>query len=439
MKSIFLFFVPIFFASNAVSQPGHKNLPPASPQFNFRPTARPDRMLLTWTSDPSNTQTITWRTDTTVEVAYAEITKASSSPGFHKNVDRYQAETSLLLNDFSSAAYHQVTFTQLQPATRYLYRVGSGDFWSEWISFETMSDGFKPYTFLYLGDAQNKLYSHWARVIREAYKEAPDASFILHAGDLVNHSQNDYEWGEWFEAGSFIHRILPTIATPGNHEYIKDLDGNKIGISPFWGAQFNFPKNGPGGLQDRCYFMDVLDTRIVTLDSNHDIELQAQWLEKTLKDNPNRWTLVTFHHPVVSAARGRVNEAVLMQWKPILDKYKVDLVLQGHDHTYARGQNLVTDTSPYEQEAGTVYVVSISGTKMYSLTDQLWMTRSAENTQLYQVINVFEDHLVYRSFTANGEVYDAFKLIKKGQGPNVLEELPKSVKDTHRFPSEIQE
>jgi hypothetical protein len=44
------------------------------------------------------------------------------------------------------------------------------------------------------------------------------------------------------------------------------------------------------------------------------------------------------------------------------------------------------------------------------------MTRTAQNTQLYQIINVEGDLLTYKAYTAVGEVYDAFTLRKTPNG-----------------------
>ena len=46
----------------------------------------------------------------------------------------------------------------------------------------------------YVGDAQNYVYDLWSRLIREGYKKAPEASFILHAGDLIDDAHNEEEW-----------------------------------------------------------------------------------------------------------------------------------------------------------------------------------------------------------------------------------------------------
>ncbi len=125
-----------------------------------------------------------------------------------------------------------------------------------------------------------------------------------------------------------------------------------------------------------------------------------------------------FHHPVFSTAEGRDNETLRGLWKPLFDRDRVDLVLTGHDHTYGRGQNLPVGGNAVDTRAGPVYVVSVSGPKMYSLDDEAWWDRAAENTQLYQIISVDGDRLQYEARTAVGDLYDAFELVKHEGLPN---------------------
>ena len=160
------------------------------------------------------------------------------------------------------------------------------------------------------------------------------------------------------------------------------------------------------------------------------IDEQTQWLEEVLKDNPNNWTVATFHHPIFSASRGRDNSTLRLLWKPIFDKYKIDIVLQGHDHTYTRGR-----VQPYEQNllsgqnvkdaTGTVYVVSVSGGKMYKVKPgweqyEALRDRIGNNKQLFQVISIDGDKLSYKSYTAIGELFDAFDLVKNSNGVNTF-------------------
>lgn len=116
----------------------------------------------------------------------------------------------------------------------------------------------------------------------------------------------------------------------------------------------------------------------------------------------------------------------------------MDLVLNGHDHTYARTGDLAgramvgTENVPegyrqaWDPNIGTVYVVSVSGPKMYAQEHTDWAVRRAEDTQLFQVITVDGDELRYQARTATGRLYDAFTLRKRAGLPNaLLEVLPR--------------
>ncbi len=380
--------------------------------------SRPDRICLTWRSDPATTQAVSWRTAADADSGFAEIARADASPRFEKLAQRLPSVSQILRADSGPARFHEVEFDGLEPATLYAYRVGDGrSTWSEWFHFRTASHQAEPFTFIYFGDAQNSILSLWSRAIRSAFSDAPRARLMLHAGDLVNSAESDREWGEWFDAGSFIHAMVPAIPVPGNHEYATVDDTRRL--SHHWRPTFALPLNGPAGLEESVYWLDVQDVRFVVLNSNEQLRKQAQWLDGVLQANPNRWTVVTHHHPLFSSAKGRDNQALRELFKPRYDRYGVDLVLQGHDHSYARGRNLPTGAA-VRDSSGTMYVVSVSGPKMYQLTEDRWMARGAENTQLYQLITIDTDTLRYRAVTVTGELYDAFELHKQADGPNRL-------------------
>lgn len=396
-----------------------------------RPTALPDRIVLTWQGDPARSQSVTWRTDASVERAVAQIALAEAGPGFPAKAQTVEAVTTPLTTDLGPAHYHTARFENLKPRTKYVYRVGDGVNWSEWIQFRTAADRPEPFSFIYFGDAQNDIKAHWSRVIREAYSDAPKARFIIHAGDLINSANRDAEWGEWFQAGGWVNAMMPSIPSPGNHEYAREPDDTRR-LSRHWRPQFALPENGPKGLEETVYFIDYQGARIISLNSNERQAEQVEWLEKALANNPNRWTILTFHHPIFSSARGRDNPELRALWKPLFDKHRVDLVLQGHDHTYARS-NLRTGMNVREAESGTVYVVSVSGPKMYNLERSDWMQRAAEDTQLYQIISIDGNRLTYEARTATGDLYDAFELHKRRGRPNrLVEKTPKDLPERLR-------
>jgi 3',5'-cyclic AMP phosphodiesterase CpdA len=323
-----------------------------------------------------------------------------------------------------------VNFTDLSPATKYAYRVGDGVNWSEWFHFSTAEADAEKFSFIYFGDAQNDIRNKWSRVIREAYSDAPKAAFMLHAGDLVNHAEADAEWGEWCGAGQWLNAMMPSIAIPGNHEQGRAEDGTRR-LSHHWRPQFALPENGPEGFEETCYTLVYGNTLFVGMNSTQDYAPQAQWLDEVLAKNNSKWVICTFHHPVFSTGKDRDNEALRNAWKPILDKYKVDLVLQGHDHTYGRTgletplvtvENVATGITGIDEKTGTVYVVSVSGPKMYDLNRKDFMVKAAAGTQLYQIISIDGDTLRFEARTAVGDVYDKFELNKrKGQINELIE------------------
>lgn len=390
----------------------------------FANTGAPENIVLTWKEDPSTSQAVTWRTDESINHGYAEIALADAAPTFWETSTQHKAETVILQTENGLKYYHSVNFIDLKPNTLYAYRVGTDEHWSEWFHFKTAGNGNEPFSFIYFGDAQNSLLSLWSRAIRSAYSEAPKAKFMIHAGDLINHANSDTEWREWFDAGDWIHAMVPGIPTPGNHEYAPDSAGKRV-LTNYWHPQFTLPVNGPAGLEETVYYIDYRDVRIISLNSNERKEEQAAWLENVLKNNQKKWVVVTYHHPMYSSVKGRNNEEARNLWKPLFDKYHVDIALQGHDHTYARGSNLSTGVNVKDGLGGTMYVVSVSGPKMYNVSDEGWMDRVGENTQLFQVITIDSDTLHYKAITVTGKIYDAFDLVKQKNKANLLiEKIP---------------
>ena len=409
-----------------------KLVPKVEPAEFARPGVLPDRIILTWASDPATSQAVTWRTSTVVTRGLAEITIANAGPDLESKSKQLVAVSTPLTTDLNTAHFHTVKFEGLTPKTKYAYRVGDGVNWSEWFQFTTASLEPEPFSFIYFGDAQNDLRSKWSRVIREAYGDAPKAKFMIHAGDLINNAESDVEWQEWFEAGAWMNGMIPSIAVPGNHEMAKVNETTRR-LSHHWRPQFAQPENGPAGLEEACFTLVYQGVRIVSMNSNEKPMEQAEWLDKVLTENKEKWVVCSFHHPMFSTGKDRDNAGLRAIWKPVLDKHRVDLVLQGHDHTYGRTGldtpmghvNLTTGVNAADVFSGTVYVVSVSGPKMYNLQRHPFMTRHAEDTQLYQIIHVDGDKLHFEAFTVTGELYDAFTLTKQSGANNMLtEEVP---------------
>lgn len=144
--------------------------------------------------------------------------------------------------------------------------------------------------------------------------------------------------------------------------------------------------------------------------------------------------MVSYHHPMYSGGMGRDNEELRKAWKPLFDRYGVDLVLQGHDHVYGRHGNIAAGKMHRDSAGGPIYVVSVSGPKNYLLSDsaRVQMTRTGEGLQLYQIIRVDQDKMNFEARTADGQLYDAFTLIKRGKQGNQLVETRMGAHDCSR-------
>lgn len=457
-------------AGHAVQAQAADTVLPAATRY--APTAVPDRLTLIPTADPAHSQKVNWRS--TAETPRAQIieapaafgdvhTKATGPINGTDYADIRTVEGTTETVGAGSAGYtnryHSVEFKDLKPNTRYSYRVGDGtnptpstsgsgagsiSNWTAWEDFTTAADGSVPFSFIYFGDAQNYIDSAVPRVFHQALLDRPDAKVLLHAGDLINQTGTsdanlavqEKEWAEWFDAAGFANATRNVIATPGNHEY-----NSSTAISAFWKPQFPMPENGPKGDGDApleavrrsTYYTDYQGVRFISLDSSplqngpvqeSVLAAQTSWLEDVLKDaNRPKWTVVTFHHPVYAGTSTRNNSVVRDNWNPLFDKYGVDLVLQGHDHVYNRG-NQVKDNDPNDptKSHGTVYSISVSGGKMYELNQgQNWTDNAANrrvaggNIQLYQLIDVDGDELTYQARLSNGEFFDGYRVTKAGK------------------------
>ncbi len=93
------------------------------------------------------------------------------------------------------------------------------------------------------------------------------------------------------------------------------------------------------------------------------------------------------------------------------------MVLTGHDHSYARGI-----ASDFSAKPSIVYVVSVSGPKLYEAGDKKWMKLSGSYIQLFQEISIEGKNLHYKAITADGKLFDEFKIKKRTNGRNKFTE-----------------
>lgn len=413
----------------------------------YAPSIVPDRITLLPAADPTTQQVVKWRSSTGVAQGVVEYRSLTPAP-YPANVLSVDAQSRV--EQAADLGYtnvvHTATLSGLQPGVSYMYRVGDGTNFSEWQDFDTAAaspDG--RFSFVYLGDVQNGILGDASRVVRNAFRDRPNADLVVQVGDLVNDAHSDQQWGELYEAFSYGLGTQQLLTTPGNHEY----DGV---LSSQFKSMYTYPKNGPQGegevydkLAGTVYYTDHEGVRFISLNSNisdaEGLRVQGEWLDKVLTENTQRWAVVYFHHPVYSLDEGRNNLGIRQEWGPIIEKHNVDLVLNGHDHAYGRGnlvaneKNLPAGADPSRSSTGPVYVSSSVGSKFYAAGPRHWNENAAHlrrletGLQTYQMIDINGGTLRFESRTADGKFFDGFTITKDGGSKLVVDGVEPQVID----------
>jgi len=312
-----------------------------------------------------------------------------------------------LVND-AACHRHTVTLSSLAPATTYEYSIAAGADWTRWTPFTTAPDGARPFKFIYMGDAQNGLET-WGRLIHQAHAKEPDTAFYIMAGDLINRGIQRDDWDLFWHSAKGVFDRRQLVPAIGNHE-------NQGANGPWmYLDMFALPENGSDAIaKERSYCFTYSNALFIVLDTNTDVEAQTPWLEKQLANSTATWKFVVYHHPAYSSRPNRDNSLVRKWWTPLFDKYHVDMALQGHDHAYLRTWPIKGNKRVGSPEEGTVYVVSVSGTKFYDQEDPWYEEFGMTRVATYQVLDLTIEGatMTYKAYDIDGKVRDEFVITK---------------------------
>jgi hypothetical protein len=292
----------------------------------------------------------------------------------------------------------EVRLQGLKPDTRYHYRVGSPDGgWSPVYSFRTAPADPRRIVFTAFGDHG---VTKWAAAnVQNIVREKPLFHMLL--GDVSYANGTQRIWDDYLVQVEPLASQTPFMLALGNHENERMMiDGVRKPIG-YVSALARFAMPGA----EKWYACDMGPMRLVVFNSDdYRNTEQLQWLEKTLSDarsNPGiQWLVVAQHHPLYGSSKGREdNSGLIKAVQPLFDKYKVDLVLAGHDHHYERqfpmrgGKAVSSHPNAYLKGEGTLYVKGGGGGKgLYEFADP-WPALSAmrEKTYCYLRITVERD------------------------------------------------
>lgn len=397
---------------------------------------------------------------------YAATYEATATEGVLDNptntdhaVSAFQDESGANLQDEYS---NKVTAGGLSANTSYTYRVGDGTAWSKNYTFTTgtAANGF---SFAAFGDPQMGASGNlandtagWANTLKKVSSKFPALNFLFTMGDEVNNYDHLYtqqkEYVSFFNPDSSADYLQTHIlaAYSGNHDFQ---------MGKYYSFHYNLPNLSTLGqtktnnVEDNNgdYWFTYGNTLFMVLEGNnfYDVSAHDEFMKEAAAANPHaKWKVVSFHQAPYSEANhdGATtsdDDVMFMRnnWTKLMDKYGVDVVLNGHDHYYTRSYQMyggmpvdTTKTNQVTNPKGTVYLTldSGSGSKYYKYNTTADHSFSAfgwqNNEPTYTYVNVTNDAFTLTTYTADTDTQiDTYTITKTGSS---AETTAVSTKDT---------
>ncbi|MCH4168939.1 MAG: fibronectin type III domain-containing protein [Streptococcaceae bacterium] len=419
----------------------------------------PSKISVTFYGDTTTSKSFTWHTLATAGSQIRYLASAAEPTDFSNatvvdGTENYSEE----LTDF----VHKVALTDLQAGTTYWYQVGdaSTNQWSDPAQFTTSATSASPFHFLFFDDTQGSDaydYEVVAKTFNQGLTTAPGASFIIQGGDLVNNSNDITQWQDLFGKQQDVWSNNTIMTVSGNHDTYNNTFYNHF--------NYNAPESGVQS-HGVYYSYDYQQAHYVMLNTNDIVDnqlsaTQVAWLTSDIeqaKANGAKWVIVTMHKGTQTVANHIDDSDVVgmrKQLQPLFDQLGVDLVLQGHDHTYARTNQMGAEV-PYEDTVyqeidgvqtainpkGTVYLTSdSSGTKFYSMQSDDVIAqygvypavKGQEYKQMFTDIAIVDNRLVLNSYIYDAEgtgevtLYDSYAIQKQDPVEIASIETPEAI------------
>ena len=267
------------------------------------------------------------------------------------------------LTDGVAYQYNHVTVTGLQANSTYYYTVERNGVQSDVVTYQTQD--FSTLKILYVGDpqvgaskgqtqgdvtltadsgagnlaARNDSFA-WDRTLDIATAQNPDLNFIISAGDQVNKTgkAKEEEYAGYLSASALAS--LPVATTIGNHD----------SLNADYMYHFNNPNTTEYGKTQAggdYYYSYGAGLFIVLNTNNYNVAEHEKAIQEAIASNPDaKWRIVTIHQDIYGSGLDHSDTDGMIlrtQLTPIFDEYDIDVVLQGHDHTYSRTKMLYGD------------------------------------------------------------------------------------------------
>jgi hypothetical protein len=291
------------------------------------------------------------------------------------------------------------TFTGLAENTAYSYRVGAEGSWSPTYSFKTQ-DFEGNYDFLFFGDPQIGSSGNlaadqagWKDTLDVALGANPNAELLVSGGDQVETANTESQWDSFLAPDKL--RQYPWAATIGNHDvggkaYEQHLSTpNSDHSAPLY-ANGDPTSNTSGGdywyIYKDVLFIDLNSNSYATAQGGGGDAAHLSYVTDVINQHGSeaKYKVLVYHHSIYSAAnhaKDADNKVRRVDFPTTFSKLGVDLVLQGHDHSYTRSYLIKNSAKadPAEQPGaadvypgpgGVLYVTanSASGSKYYDIS-----------------------------------------------------------------------
>lgn len=211
--------------------------------------------------------------------------------------------------------------------------------------------------------------------------------FVVHTGDLAyDHGSAGELDRTLFKPYATLLREFAMYPVTGNHDYQTSR------AAPFL-QSFVLPENGDS---ERWYSFDWGDVHFVALDTEQSGPAQAEWLDADLMENRLPWTVVFGHKPPFSSGEHGSDRGFRTHFVPVLEKYQVPLVLNGHDHDYERTNVL----------NGVTYVVTGGGGRGTRPVGHSSFTAFSEAVIHFVFVEIAGSQLLLHAIDATGREFD---------------------------------
>eukprot|EP01080_Neovahlkampfia_damariscottae_P003555 gene3555-6290_t len=282
--------------------------------------------------------------------------------------------------------------------------------WSKTYSFQSAPQNIEEFNFIAYGDTDSTQYSEL--VMQKIIKDEKSSAFVLHAGDFAYDSpMGQEEWDKWGKMYEPLTSSKPLVAVVGNHEFhclwrfenFKNRFTTKLG-------------ENSGGDGNFYYSMKYGNVLFFILSSEHTIDepsAQYQWFEKELSKvdrTQTPWIIVSYHQPAYSSVNGfgrYPGSTTTRNLEPLFSKYKVNLVIAGHDHCYERTCNV--NNFKCGNELGLTHLtIGTAGRRLYGdfkMPKPEWIVYR-EATYGYARISVSKTQLGIQYIRLNGTIGD---------------------------------